>query len=186
MYMSHFNEGDWWEGQAGHWDGAHRLQWKQWSASGRNHLRLSLKQVFTWVLLLKCRVQKMTVMSFSVYVKCNSARSYGKPRGAQPAGGGGGADEGSGRLQVVTALAGLLLQDISVSLTTGTPSLEWKLFGCLGLLFRCCAKKPWTCGNCQSFSFGSSSSSSRRDWTLCLSLACILRAWSLGILTLRH
>lgn len=80
----------------------------------------------------------MTVMSFSVYVKCNSAWSYGKPRRAQPAGGGGGADEGFGRLQAVTALAGLLLQGLSVSLTVGTPSSEWKLFG---LLFKCCALK---------------------------------------------
>lgn len=56
----------------------------------------------------------MTVMSFSVYVKCNSAWSYGKPRRAQPAGGGGGADEGFGRLQAVIALAGLLLQGLSV------------------------------------------------------------------------
>lgn len=73
----------------------------------------------------------MTVMSFSVYGKRNSAWSYRGARGAQPAGGGGGADEGSGRLQVVAALAGLLLQGISVSLTAGTPSLD-QTGSCLG------------------------------------------------------
>lgn len=70
----------------------------------------------------------------SVYVKCNSAWSYRKPRRPQPAGGGGGADEGFGRLQVVTALAGLLLQGISVSLTTGRLLLTGS---CLGLFGFC-------------------------------------------------